>query len=155
MLTYNLATPEQREAFLPLLCAEMSDYLERTFQLMEMNWDQFVELYQSKGQVFAVFQDNMLAGYYWIEVREEILHLHGIVILPDFRGLGIGTQVLRKLTTDYASRVKAIELGVQDDNFRAKSLYEREGFQTIKLLPDLKFAIMQKPLSYERDNCER
>ena len=149
MLTCQLATPEQRKQFLPILRAEMSDYLERTFQLMGMTWNQFVELYYSTGQVFVVFQNSELAGYYWIEVKAEILHLHGIVILPGFRGIGIGTSVLRNLAEEYASRVRAIELGVQDDNLQAKSLYEREGFKIIKSLSDLKFTIMQKPLLLE------
>jgi len=146
VLAYRLATLGQREEFLSILRLEMSDYFERASRLMEMTWDQFVELYRSRGQVFAVFKDDTLAGYYWVEVRREVMHLHGIVVLPQFRGLGLGTQMLRKLASDYPPEVNAIELGVEDRNVRAKSLYEREGFQTVRFLPDLKFTIMQKPL---------
>mgnify|MGYP005851884033 CR=1 FL=1 len=149
MLSFELATPEQREEFLRMMRVEMSDYLEQTLRLMNMTWERFVELYHSRGSVFAVFQDGALAGYYWIEVAEHILHLHGIILLPEFRGHGIGTFILRKLARERALQVKAIELGVKEENVRARRLYEREGFKVVKLMREMGFMVMQKPVSAE------
>lgn len=149
MLSFELATPEQRDEFLQMMRAEMSDYLEQTLRLMNMTWERFVELYHSRGSVFAVYQDGALAGYYWIEIAEHILHLHGIIVLLEFRGHGIGTQILRKLAREHASQVKAIELGVKDENVRARQLYEREGFRVVKSLREMGFTVMQKSVSAE------
>lgn len=149
MLSFETATSEQRGEFLQMMRAEMSEYLERTLRSMHMTWERFVELYHSRGSVFAVYQDGALAGYYWIEIAERILHLHGIIILPEFRGRGIGAQTLRKLAREYASQVRAIELGVKDENVRARQLYEREGFHVVKSLRETGFTVMQKPLSAE------
>lgn len=149
MLSIELATPEQCDEFLQMMRAEMSDYLEQTLRLMNMTWERFVELYRSRGSVFAVHQDGALAGYYWIEIAEQILHLHGLILLPEFRGRGIGTQILRKLAREHASQAKAIELGVKDENARARRLYEREGFQVVKSLQEMGFTVMQKPVSAE------
>ncbi|NWG34070.1 MAG: GNAT family N-acetyltransferase [Chloroflexi bacterium] len=149
MLSFELATPEQRDEFLCMMRTEMSDYIEQTLALMHMTWERFVELYQSRGSVFAVYQDGALAGYSWIEIAEQILHLHGIILLPEFRGHGIGTQILRELAREHASQVKAIELGVKDENTRARRLYEREGFQVVKSLRDAGFTVMQKSVSAE------
>lgn len=147
MLSFELATPEQRDEFLRMMRAEMSDYIEQTLALMHMTWERFVELYHSRGSVFAVYQDGMLAGYYWIEIAAQVLHLHGIIVLPEFRGHGIGTRILRKLAREHASQVKAIELGVKDENARARGLYEREGFQVVRSLREMGFTIMQKSVS--------
>jgi len=51
------------------------------------------------------------------------------------------------LSSEYDSRMKFIELGVHESNERAIRMYERNGFSTVKRLDDLKFRIMQKPLS--------
>jgi ribosomal protein S18 acetylase RimI-like enzyme len=42
--------------------------------------------------------------------------------------------------------MEAIELGVHRSNPRAIALYERAGFQTVKVLEELGFYIMQRSL---------
>lgn len=146
MPAYELATPEQCDEFLQMMLEEMSGYLEQTIRYMQMTWEEFVELFRARGLVYALYQDGSLAGYYWIELRGRVLHLHGLVILPEFRGCGIGTQVLRKLVREYANRIDAIELGVKDENIRARHLYEQEGFRVTDRLQEIGFTIMQKPI---------
>ncbi len=68
------------------------------------------------------------------------------MLREEFQGRGIGTEVLEMLERDYRSRMAAIELGVHQSNAKAKLLYERLGYQTVKYLPELGFYIMQKPL---------
>jgi ribosomal protein S18 acetylase RimI-like enzyme len=149
MITYKPATHDQREEFLELLRMEMVEYLDQAIQHLGMTWEQFVGVSQSRGVIHSVYKDAKLAGYYWIEMRGEILHLHGIVILPEFRGRGIGTQILHKLVREYVSRVTAIELGVKDENTRARQFYEQEGFRAVNSLPDIGFTIMQRRVTAE------
>jgi ribosomal protein S18 acetylase RimI-like enzyme len=146
MLTYQLATPDQIEEFLRLMRSDASDYLDRTMQLMDMTWPQFSQLVQTVGQIFGVYRDNELAGFYWIEERGRIVHLHGLVVSRAYQNQGIGTEILTTLANRYAGVMDAIELGVHESNTGARALYERLGYRTVKHLADLGFYVLQRPL---------
>lgn len=146
MLAYLPAKIEQYETFLQLTQDQAADYLERTLELMEMTGEEFGDLFRTVGQVYGIYKDGQLAGYFWIEEREAILHLHGLILKENFQGQGIGTQVLRELEARYGDRMAAIELGVHESNHRAEQLYERSGYQTVKRIDELGFEIMQKQL---------
>jgi ribosomal protein S18 acetylase RimI-like enzyme len=150
MLTYQPATPEQIDEFLHLMQLEAADYLDRTMSLMDLTWSQFVHLAQTVGQVFSIYHDDELVGFYWTEERDRTVHLHGLVIRSAYQNQGIGTEVLAMLAHKYAGVMDAIELGVHESNVRARALYGRVGYQTIKHLADLGFCILQRPLS-EKD----
>jgi ribosomal protein S18 acetylase RimI-like enzyme len=154
MLTVKPANPEQYDEFLQLMRESAADYLERTMELMQMSWDEFARLFRTVGQVYGVYDDERLAGFCWIEPRERILHLHGLILQTPFQGKGIGTRILEMLETEYAGQVDALELGVHASNARAKALYERVGFETVKTMEDLGFFVMQKRLSAERRTGE-
>lgn len=147
MLVCISANTENYEVFLQLLQDQASDYLEHTLELMEMTWEEFNHLFRSVGRVYGIFKDGQLAGFYWIEERKKFLHLHGLILKKDFQGQGIGTQVLRELEARYGDRMECIELGVHESNTRAKKLYERTGYETVKSYSDLGFDVMQKWLS--------
>jgi len=146
MLTFKPAMDEQYDEFFQLMQKEAADYLQHTMELMQITPEQARHLFGHVGQVYGIYQGDQLAGFYWIEERDEILHLHSLVLREEFQGRGIGTQVLEMLERDYRSRMTAIELGVHQSNARAKLLYERLGYQTVKYLPELGFYIMQKSL---------
>ncbi len=147
MLTYKPARAEQYDGFLQLMRNHAADYLERTMELMQMTWQQFDHLFRTVGQVYGIYEDDQLAGFYWIEERERILHLHGLVLKGQFQGKGIGTQVLKMLETEHRGSMDAIELGVHESNERARTLYGKLGYRTVKVLDNLGFCIMQKRLS--------
>jgi ribosomal protein S18 acetylase RimI-like enzyme len=150
MLTYKPADAEQIEEFLQLLRTEAGDYLDRTAALMQMTWEQFAQLVKTVGQVSGVYRDGDLVGFYWIEERDRVVHLHGLVVKSAHQGQGVGTEVLNMLAQRYTGTIDAIELGVHESNERARALYERLGYQTVKRLDDLGFYIMQKPLAEEQ-----
>ena len=147
MLSYEPAKPEQYDEFLELMRDEASEYLEHTLELIQMTWQQFSQAFKTVGRVYGIYEDDQLTGFYWIEERGSVLHLHGIVLKSQFQGKGIGTHVLEMLATKYKSSMDTIELGVHESNEGAKRLYERLGYQTVKTLDDVGFYIMQKPLS--------
>lgn len=149
MLIYKPAASEQYDEFLQLMQNETADYLKRTMELMQMTLEQAKHLFKTVGKVYGIYQNDRLAGFYWIEERERVLHLHGLVLRGDYQGKGIGTEVLKMLETEYRSRMEAIELGVHQSNERAKRLYERLGYRTVNYLSELGFYIMQKPLQEE------
>lgn len=69
-------------------------------------------------------KDNGGYGY----VSEEIPEL-SMAILPDYRGFGVGTELLKKLIDE--SKFNRISLSVDSDN-EAVNLYKKFGFEEYK-----------------------
>ncbi len=151
MLKYRPAAPEQYDDFFQLMAAESRDYLDTTLQLMGADWDRFAQLFRTVGQVCSIYSEDGCAGFYWVEVRDAVLHLHGLILRPEFQGKGIGRQVLADLEAQYQCCVEAIELGVHRSNQRALVLYQQAGFQTLKSQEELAFLILQKKLIGRRE----
>jgi len=151
VLTYRrVSSGEQYDDFLQLMRADAADYLDRTMELMHMSWEQFVQLALTVGQLYGIHRDDHLVGYCWTEERGKVVHLHGLVVKASYRGQGIATAVLNGLADRYRGSMDAIELGVHQSNVRARALYARLGYRTIKRLDDLGFEVMQRPLAEER-----
>ncbi len=146
MLTYKLAKDEQYDWFFQLMHDQAPDYLEHTLELMEMTRDKYRRLFKTVGQVVGIYDDGHVAGFYWIEERENALHLHGLILKDTFQGRGIGSQVLRDIETRYSERMDYIELGVHQSNTGAIKLYKKFDYKTVEVLDDLGFEVMQKEL---------
>jgi ribosomal protein S18 acetylase RimI-like enzyme len=146
MLTYEPADSEQYDEFLQMFREHTDPYIDDVLKLMDLNWERFVELFRTHGHVYGIWADRKCAGFYWIEERERILHIHALILNEEFQGMGIGGQTLKRLETEYMGKVDSIELGVHKSNNRAMGLYERSGFKTVKALEDLGFYVMQKDL---------
>ncbi len=59
-------------------------------------------------------------------VSDDVPEL-GFAVLPDYRGMRIGTRLLKQVLQIARGRVPAVSLSVRSDNFIIK-LYERSGF---------------------------
>jgi ribosomal protein S18 acetylase RimI-like enzyme len=70
--------------------------------------------------------DNKGYGY-WSDDTPELT----IALAPDFRGQGIGTQLLQTLLEAAATRFRAVSLSVEKSN-PARRLYERFGFEIVE-----------------------
>lgn len=143
-LTYRPASPERLPRLLELMEAE--EYLGPTLERLGMTKEQFRQLLYQVGAVYSVYAADEAVGYLWVEQRERVLHLHGLVIEPDHQGKGIGPQIMKLLETTYATEADSIELGVHESNRRALEIYERSGFNLLRTMPSVGFLIMQKPL---------
>lgn len=147
MITYKPAREEQYGEFLELMRRTTDTDYESVLEVLGMSWREFAHSFRTLGQVYGIYEDNDLAGFYWIESRGDVLHLHGLILDEGFQGRGIGTEVLRKLGAEYRDQVRYIELGVDQANSRAKAFYERLGYQVVEALDDVGFYIMQKELA--------
>ena len=146
MLTFESASAEQYGECMQLMLDEAGGYLQGTLKLMQISMDEFNHLFRTVGTLHAIYDDKQLAGFYWIEAREKVLHLHALLLKQQFQGKGIGTRTLNMLASKYVGIMRTIELGVHESNEGAIRLYERNGFSTVKQLEDLRFRIMQKTL---------
>ena len=146
MLKFIPAIPEQYDEFLQMMWEDGQEYWENTMRIMQMTWEEYGHIFRTRGEVHAIYQDNDLVGFYWIEERDDTLHLHGLILKAEFQGQGIGTAVLTMLAEKYTGKRDKIELGVYQANSGAIRLYEKIAFQITRSLGDLGFYIMQKPL---------
>ena len=61
------------------------------------------------------------------------LHIDALVVAPDARGIGVGTELIKAARTEAARRgLKGLSLDVVDTNPRARALYERAGFSAVR-----------------------
>lgn len=147
MFTFMPLRAQDYDEALELMQKEMLEYLLEVSRALGLSWKDFSQIFRSRGQTFGIYHNDQLAGFWWIEERDDVVHLHALVIKEAYRGQGLGTKVLKQLETEFAGRKKAIELGVHRSNHRAKRLYEKMGYQVVASLSDLGFYIMQRTLS--------
>jgi ribosomal protein S18 acetylase RimI-like enzyme len=146
MLEQKPAKSEQFEEFLQMFRENAEPYIDEVLDLMDMDWEQFVEVFRTVGRIESIYDDDECAGFYWTEKRDRILHLHALILKEEFQRKGIGSRVLNRLLEENAEEIDSVELGVHHSNRKAKDLYEKFGFRTIKTLDDLDFSIMQKDI---------
>jgi ribosomal protein S18 acetylase RimI-like enzyme len=70
------------------------------------------------------------AGHLYVDRAGAGLHLIDLALLPEYRGRGIGTALLRALLAEAAQGKGKLTLSVAASN-PAQSLYERLGFKTV------------------------
>jgi ribosomal protein S18 acetylase RimI-like enzyme len=75
-----------------------------------------------------VLCDGVPCGYVWIEDRADDIHVHELVLLPEFQGQGLGSSLLRQVMEDATRRRVPVRLETFHAN-RALNLYRRLGFQ--------------------------
>ena len=131
---------------------DLSDDVDVIMRALGITWAAFERLYESRGEVRAITAGAESMGYCWIEHRGRELHLHAVFVLPPHRGRGIGTAALRALEREFRGKADTFELGVRESNEGARSLYEREGFSTVSVLPEIGFRIMRKQIGGEPAN---
>jgi len=68
------------------------------------------------------------------EIESDVLLMDGIAVTPEQRGKGIGSKLLDAIA-DHARQngYKIVRLDVIDNNPRARALYERKGFELIRV----------------------
>lgn len=94
------------------------------------------KLYERKrGAGYVAVCGNVPCGFalltYWVNVAE----ISDLLVIPAYRGQGIGTQILETLlgyarSAGYAN----VEIGVLASNSRARQLYERVGFVPVRTI---------------------
>jgi ribosomal protein S18 acetylase RimI-like enzyme len=84
------------------------------------------------GAVFQVIlADGVPAGRFYVHRRPKEIRLVDIAFLPEFRGGGLGSSILRDLLAEGKEAGKPVTIHVEIYN-PAMRLYERLGFRPIE-----------------------
>ena len=125
----RFATPNDHDLIYALKAESVRPYVEKIW-----GWD---EDYQRKDfdsdfsriKQFNVIEiDESFAGfvqYYFEYPYFEVVEIH---LLPEYRGKGIGSDILRYLQKVCFSHDRKIRSGCFKENNRAKVLYQKLGF---------------------------
>lgn len=77
-----------------------------------------------------ILKDGTPVGRFYIAREADEARVLDIALLPDYRGQGIGTMLLRRLMAEAEEGRIPLRLHVERHN-RARRLYERLGFRVI------------------------
>jgi ribosomal protein S18 acetylase RimI-like enzyme len=144
-------SPEQLPTFLDMFRTQLGGSESVALGYLGLSWDKLAELFKTVGEIRSVVEGDDLAGFLWIELRERELHVHAIVLSPDFRGQGLGGRAFRELQREFGEAADLIELGVQEENESAIGFYRHLGFSTVEKDTAPGFLIMRKPIERHWD----
>ncbi len=145
--TYRTATENDFDVYLDMMYEHAADYLEPSLMLMGIDRDEFSKIFRTVGTVRGIEADGHIAGFYWVEPREETLHIHALIVKPDFQKRGLAHDAMDTIVADCGKEIKRIELGVHRENDRALKVYESAGFKVVRELDEFDFYIMHKDLA--------
>ena len=81
----------------------------------------------SDAEFWIVELEGSAAGRLYLQLRDDEIRLMDIALMPDHKGRGIGTAVVRRVLDIASEKGIAVRLHVEPDN-RAVNLYRRLGF---------------------------
>ncbi|HKC63975.1 MAG TPA: GNAT family N-acetyltransferase [Pyrinomonadaceae bacterium] len=91
--------------------------------------DQSYLMYYTGIDDSIILFENVRAGRLITSRTDEEIRLVDISLLPEFRGAGVGTSLIRDLLAEADRTRRIVRLQVERANTKARRLYERMGFQ--------------------------
>jgi GNAT superfamily N-acetyltransferase len=120
------STRGQELAYLPGSDADKKQFLKHQFAAQ-------TESYRCafpQAHISIIEVAEVAAGRWYVDQSCEPLHVIDISMLPEYRGRGIGSALLRNLIAKAGRSGAAVSLSVEISN-PAVRLYERLGFRTV------------------------
>lgn len=125
----RFATPDDHDLIYGLKAESVRPYVEKNW-----GWDEdyqrkdFDSEFSHTEQFNVIEVDSKFAGfvqYYFEYPYFEVVEIH---LLLEYRGKGIGSQILRYLQKACIAQDRKIRIGCFKENHRAKALYQKLGF---------------------------
>lgn len=112
---------------LPWPEAQKSAFLNMQFDLQHAHYRR----HYPDAEFLLILREENPVGRYYLHRGEAAFLLIDIALLPNFRGLGIGGGLLRKLLAEAGAAGKPVRLHVEPAS-RAERLYLRLGFSLVE-----------------------
>ena len=125
----RFATPDDHDLIYGLKVESVRPHVEKIW-----GWDEDYQKNDFDGDFSHIKQFNVIevdgkfAGfvqYYFEYPYFEVVEIH---LLPEYRGKGIGSDILRYLQKVCIAQDRKIRIGCFKENHRAKALYQKLGF---------------------------
>lgn len=113
--------------------AVFKDHIEQLWGSWDEDWQRnnfWKECAESTCDV--IIRDAAVVGYVQHVIEPTSLRVWNIALWPDFRGQGIGTQIIRDFQQLARDRDAELTLRVFPTNLAAQRLYRRLGFREIE-----------------------
>jgi len=121
-------------AIFPMTPADLDGVMEVESSSFLTPWsrDAFTsEMMQTYTVYLVAREGNKVVGHGGMHVIWEDAHVTNVAVLPQYRGRGIGEQLMRELMGRAAARgAQRITLEVRQHNTPAQTLYRKLGFIT-------------------------
>lgn len=83
------------------------------------------------AQFLVIEREGVPAGRLYVDRQETEIHIIDIALLPEHRGAGLGTYLLKELMDEAAAGGKKVTIYVEKFN-PALNLYQRLGYQHVE-----------------------
>lgn len=87
---------------------------------------------------FAAETEGKVVGAVWVRDMQDYGHIEdgvpsfAIALYKEYRGHGIGTEMMKRMLTELSSRgYRKVSLAVQKENYAVR-MYEKVGFETLR-----------------------
>ncbi len=78
----------------------------------------------------VLLDDTPIGRIYIDRTNKAEFHLLNIALLPEYRGRGVGAELIQRLINEARDKKARIRINIEQAN-RARKLYERFGFKTL------------------------
>jgi ribosomal-protein-alanine N-acetyltransferase len=104
--------------------------LEAEVYSVEPGWslEDYESDFKTEGRYYLVAEDNGLIGYAACLVEEQIGELIVNTVKPEYRGKGLGQQLLEKRIEWLSDKATEVYATVRPDNQASRNLLEKAGF---------------------------
>jgi len=85
----------------------------------------------------AVDEEDRVVGFMIYELHRSRIHLLNFAVAPDYRRLGVGSQMVAKLVGKLSSQRRSrIVLEVRESNLPAQLFFRENGFRAMSVMRD-------------------
>jgi ribosomal protein S18 acetylase RimI-like enzyme len=123
LLRVYASTRADELALVPWTDAEKEAFLRMQFEAQRLHYT----TYHPTAAHDVVLIDGEPAGRLYVDRGDDEIRVVDIALLPEYRGLGIGTDLLTPILAEADAAGKKVSIHVEHAN-RARRLYERLGF---------------------------
>ena len=133
-------TPQDKEMYLSLTEKfYQSDAVSHNIPLENRlnTWDEIMRS-DDYADCYFVIKDGDVAGYMLLaytfsqEAGGKTAWIEEIYILPEFRSMGLGSELFEFIKAEIEPDCARLRLEVEADNIRAKKLYKSLGFKQLE-----------------------
>lgn len=121
-------TREHELSFLPWTAEQKEAFVNFQFEAQKLDYSRRFP----KGEHFIVLVADRPVGRFWVNRSSTEVRLLDIALLPEERGKGTGTVLLKRLQEEARQAGLPLRHSVHSLNVDALRLYERLGFEVLE-----------------------